>query len=68
MTDVAGAAPNVRTGMMLSGHKSVQAFLGYVHAERERAGAVADTVANRIAALGKANPKENVAELAVKRR
>ena len=68
VTDVAGAAPNVRTGMMLSGHKSVQAFLGYVHAERERAGAVADTVANRIAALGKADPKENVAELAVKRR
>lgn len=56
VTDVAGAAPNVRTGMMLSGHKSVQAFLGYVHAERQRAGEVADTVAGRIAALGRTEP------------
>ena len=68
VTDVAGAAPNVRIGMMVSGHKSVQAFLGYVHAEREQAGAVADIVTGRIAALGKANPAENVAKLAVKRR
>ena len=63
ITDVAGAAPNVRTGMMLSGHKSVQAFLDYVHAERERAAAVADTVAGRIAALGKAVPVTTVVEM-----
>jgi integrase len=56
ITDVAGAAPNIRTGMMLSGHKSVQAFLGYVHAERERAAAVANTVAERITALSKLEP------------
>jgi integrase len=67
VTDVAGAAPNVRTGMMLSGHKSVQAFLGYVHAERERASAVADTVTGRISALGRAE-KAAVAELPGKRR
>ena len=53
VTDVAGAAPNVRVGMMLSGHKSTTAYLGYVHAERDRAAEVADVVANRIAALGK---------------
>jgi integrase len=51
VTDIAGATPNLRTGMMLSGHKSTTAFLGYVHAERERAGAVADSVAGRIAGL-----------------
>ena len=69
VTEVAGAAPNVRTGMMLSGHKSVQAFLGYVHAERERAGAVAEIVTGRIAALGRADPSE-VVELrpSIKRR
>jgi integrase len=56
VTDIAGAAPNVRTGMLLSGHKSVQAFLGYVHAERERAAKVADSVAERIASLAGATP------------
>ena len=63
ITDVAGAAPNVRTGMMLSGHKSTTAYLGYVHAERDRAGVVADTVANRITALGKLAPAAAVVEL-----
>ena len=62
VTDVAGAAPNLRTGMMLSGHKSTTAYLGYVHAERERAGEVADTVANRIAALGGAVASAGVAD------
>jgi integrase len=68
VTDVAGAAPNVRTGMMLSGHKSVQAFLGYFHAERERAGAVADLVSGRIAALGKVESTAAAVEMAAKRR
>ena len=59
VTDVAGAAPNLRTGMMLSGHKSTTAYLGYVHAERERAGEVADTVANKIAALGRVEASDS---------
>ena len=62
-TDVASAAPNIRTGMMITGHKSVQAFLGYVHGEAERAVAVADTVASRIAALGKTAPERVVVAL-----
>jgi hypothetical protein len=50
-TDVASAAPNIRTGMAVTGHKSVQSFLTYVHAERDRAQAVAADVTNKLAAL-----------------
>jgi integrase len=55
-TDIASVAPNVRVGMMLSGHRDTATFLAYVHAERERAAAVAETVTGRIAALGKVEP------------
>jgi integrase len=67
VTDLAGAAPNLRTGMSVSGHKSVTAFMAYVHAERERAQHVAGMVGSRIAALAQ-QPAENVIELALPHR
>jgi integrase len=66
-TDVAGAAPNIRTGMAVTGHKSVQAFLGYVHAERDRAKAVAAEVTGKVAALAARPPREKIVELKPKR-
>jgi integrase len=67
-TDVAGASPNIRTGMAVTGHKSTQAFLGYVHAEKARSKAVAAEVAGRIAKLAQAPPAETVVALKPKRR
>jgi len=54
--------------MMLSSHKSVQAFLDYVHAERERAVAVAEIITGRINALAKADPAGTVVSLSGKGR
>lgn len=65
VTDLANEAPNVRVGMAVSGHKSVAAFMGYVHAERARAGAVADAVSGRIAALAPPPEAGNVVRLPV---
>lgn len=62
VTDIANAAPNVRVGMAVSGHKSVAAFMGYVHADRDPAAQVAAAVGTRIAAAIKASPAD-VAEL-----
>ena len=67
-TDVATASPNVRTGMAVTGHKSTAAFLGYVHAEKARAHAVAADVAERVAALGGQPGAPKVLELPIKRR
>jgi integrase len=66
-TDVASASPNIRTGMAVTGHKSAQAFLGYVHAERERAQAVAAHVGAKIAGLAGADLPERVIRLKAKR-
>lgn len=35
-TDIANAVDNVRTGMQMTGHKTVQMFMRYVHPEEER--------------------------------
>jgi integrase len=66
-TDVASASPNIRTGMAVTGHKSAQAFLGYVHAERERAKAVAADVGSKLAALAYAPAEDPVVVLDSKR-
>jgi integrase len=67
VTDVAGSAPNIRTGMRVTGHKSTTAFLSYVHAERERAAQVAGAIGNRIAALAQQSVAETVVELPKRR-
>jgi integrase len=67
-TDVAGASPNIRTGMAVTGHKSVQAYLGYVHAEKSRAQAVAAEVAAKVSGLAARAPDDKVAELRPRRR
>jgi integrase len=59
-TDVASASPNIRTGMAVTGHKSAQAFLAYVHAERERAHLVAASVGARLAGLAAQAPSGDV--------
>jgi integrase len=63
VTDIAGEAKNLREGMAVSGHKSVAAFMGYVHADRDRAAAIAKTVTARISGLANVQPDANVAEL-----
>lgn len=35
-TDIANAVDNIRTGMQMTGHKTVQMFMRYVHPEEER--------------------------------
>ena len=35
-TDIANAVDNVRTGMQMTGHKTVQMFMRYVHPEEDR--------------------------------
>lgn len=66
-TDVASASPNIRTGMVVTGHKSAQAFLGYVHPEKERARTVATDVGAKLASLAAKPPAEKIVELEPKR-
>lgn len=68
VTDVASASANIRTGMAVTGHKSAAAFLGYVHAERGRAKAVAAEVAGKVAALAAQPGPEKVIEIRPRRR
>ena len=68
VTDIAGASPNIRTGMAISGHKSTTAFLTYVHADRERAGAVAESVTSRVNALPRIEPDSKVVQMPKRRR
>ena len=65
VTDVASAVPNIRTGMAVTGHKTPQAFLGYVHAERDRAQAAATEVGTRIARLASSSMENKITELPV---
>jgi integrase len=62
VTEIAGEAKNLREGMAVSGHKSVAAYMGYVHADRDRVAAIAEAVTARIAAL-EGKPKAEVAKL-----
>ncbi len=36
VTDIANAVTNVRTGMSMTGHKTVAMFMRYVHPEEDR--------------------------------
>ena len=67
ITDVASASPNIRTGMAVTGHKSAQAFLGYVHAEKDRARSVAAEIRSKLAALAKSRPSPKVVEMQPRR-
>jgi integrase len=66
-TEVANSAPNIRTAMAVTGHKSATAYLGYVHAEKERARSVADAVGTRLAQLGKSEPATEIIEIQPRR-
>ena len=61
-TMTANSVSNPRIGMALTGHKSHQAYLGYVHSDKEQARALADQLAALATGLAKAEP--NVVALA----
>ena len=52
ITAIANTTPNMRTGMVLSGHKSHSAFLGYVHSDKAEAAALAEQLAEMTIGLG----------------
>ncbi|KCZ48505.1 hypothetical protein HY17_16785 [Hyphomonas sp. CY54-11-8] len=43
-TDIANAVSNVRTGMTMTGHKTVQMYMRYIHPEEERIRAAQDRI------------------------
>jgi integrase len=47
VTDIANAVTNVRTGMSMTGHKTVAMFMRYVHPEEERIRAANAEIARR---------------------
>jgi integrase len=47
-TQTANSASNARVGMLLTGHKSLQAYMGYVHADKEQAHTLAATIGSRL--------------------
>ena len=61
-TQVANNADNIRVGMAVTGHRSVAAFLGYTHADRDRARKTVDKVGAEIAALAGRTPTQKVIE------
>lgn len=60
-TATANSVNNPRVGMALTGHKSQQAYLMYVHGDKEQATALAEQLAELAKRLGQAEP--NVTEL-----
>jgi integrase len=62
-TDVANAAENIRAGMAATGHKSVAAFMNYVHAERRQAQAVVALGGSRLAGVAAKPRPEKIMEL-----
>lgn len=52
-TDIANAVDNVRTGMQMTGHKTVQMFMRYVHPEEERIRAAQTEISNARRAIMK---------------
>jgi integrase len=63
VTDIAGAAQNMREGMAVSGHKSVTAFMNYVHADRDRVATIAAAITARVSGLADVRSDANVAQL-----
>jgi integrase len=56
VTQTANATPNVRVGMALSGHKSTQAYLTYVHGLKKQADDLAEKLGELVTTLGQARP------------
>lgn len=67
-TLVASAAENVRAGMAATGHKSLAAFMGYVHAEKRQAAAAAAEAARHTAGLALLEPAGKIVPLTKPRR
>jgi integrase len=61
-TMTANSVSNARVGMALTGHKSHAAYMNYIHADMEQAGALADQLAALANGLAKAG--SNVATMA----
>ena len=62
----ANSINNPRVGMALTGHKSHNAYMNYVHGDKEQAHALAEQLAALATGLGVAEP--NVVRLPGKRR
>ena len=59
--DGKAASANSRVGMAITGHKSHQAYMNYVHADRDQARALADQLSRLADGLAKAEP--NIKEM-----
>jgi integrase len=55
-TMTANSVKNPRVGMALTGHKSLAAYMNYVHSDKEQASALAEQLATLAAGLAKAQP------------
>ena len=66
-TVIANAEPNPRVGMALTGHKSYEAFIRYIHSDRERAKELAAKLGAVTAALGTL-PEKNETVTPINRR
>jgi integrase len=55
-TKTANSVSNPRVGMLLTGHKSLQAYMGYIHADKDQARELADAIGQDINQLAKAGP------------
>jgi integrase len=60
-TMTANSVSNPRVGMAITGHKSHQAYMNYVHGDRDQAHALADQLAQLADGLAKAEP--NIKEM-----
>ena len=60
-TTTANSVSNPRIGMQITGHKSHQAYMNYVHGDREQAQALAEQLATLASSLARTEP--NVAEM-----
>ncbi len=60
-TMTANSVSNPRVGMAITGHKSHQAYMNYVHADRDQARALADQLSRLADGLAKAEP--NIKEM-----
>jgi integrase len=64
ITQIANTVTNPRVGMAASGHKSLQAYMGYVHGDKEQAHALVDAIGQRV--TGRAKTPSNVVPIVKK--
>ena len=55
-TATANSVSNPRVGMLLTGHRSTQAYLGYVHSHKEQAVELANQLGALVTTLGQGKP------------